>query len=247
MLVQIATNLKCSSCLAKLQPRLDNFEGMKSWHADLNHPRKIVYAEVDANSDLLHVLALIQNEGFEAVIVDGDERQKKLENQSLESPSFLSTYKPLFLVITYVLGATLLTMQEARTWEFSRGAAYFMGFFFLGFAFFKLLDVARFADAFATYDILAKRSRAYALAYPWIEIILGIMFVAQIQLLAANIATAFVMSIGLVGVISAVRKKQKIQCACLGTVFNLPMSAVTIVENSTMIAMSGIMIANTVS
>ena len=64
----------------------------------------------------------------------------------------------------------------------------------------------------------------------------------QCALLFANIATMLVMSIGLVGVVSAVRKRQTIQCACLGTVFNLPMSAVTIIEISIMLVMSGIMI-----
>ena len=34
----------------------------------------------------------------------------------------------------------------------------------------------------------------------------------------------------------------KIKCACLGAVFNLPMSTVTIIEDAIMIAMSGTMI-----
>jgi hypothetical protein len=39
-----------------------------------------------------------------------------------------------------------------------------------------------------------------------------------------------------------VLNKKKIQCACLGAVFNLPMSTVTIIEDALMIAMSGAMI-----
>jgi hypothetical protein len=46
------------------------------------------------------------------------------------------------------------------------------------------------------------------------------------------------MSVSLVGVVQSVLNKQKIRCACLGTVFNLPMSTVTIIEDSLMIAMS---------
>ncbi len=48
--------------------------------------------------------------------------------------------------------------------------------------------------------------------------------------------------VGLVSVIAAVRKKQAIQCACLGTAFDVPMSVVTIIENSVMIVMSAAMI-----
>jgi hypothetical protein len=50
------------------------------------------------------------------------------------------------------------------------------------------------------------------------------------------------MSISIVGVLQSVLNKKKIQCACLGAVFNLPMSTVTIIEDALMIAMSGIMI-----
>ncbi len=120
---------------------------------------------------------------------------------------------------------------------------HFMGFFFTGFAFFKLLDIGKFADAFSTYDVIAKRSRWYGLAYPWIELAIGILFLTQSELFFVQAITFVIMSTGLIGVISAVRQKRAIQCACLGTVFNLPMSVVTIVENGAMIAMSLTMMA----
>jgi hypothetical protein len=118
-----------------------------------------------------------------------------------------------------------------------------MGFFFLGFAFFKLLNVTAFADVFGTYDIIAKRSRAYGLAYPFIELALGLVFLSNQFPAVSSLATIVVMGIGLIGVMAAVQKKQAIQCACLGTVFNLPMSIVTIIENSVMILMAAVMLA----
>ena len=243
MTIVIRTNLKCGNCLAKLQPKLDTFDGVDSWHADLSDPRKLLYVDLAANTDLVQVLELIRKQGFEAEIINRDSNlSTENVSDSNHLSSWLVTYKPLVLVVAYVLGATLLMLQAAETSELSLGMTYFMGIFFLGFAFFKLLDVPKFADAFATYDIVAKRSRTYALAYPWIEVTLGFMFVTRIAVLAANIATACIMSVGLIGVIAAVRRKQTIQCACLGTVFKLPMSAVTIIENSVMIVMSGIMI-----
>jgi hypothetical protein len=42
----------------------------------------------------------------------------------------------------------------------------------------------------------------------------------------------------LIGVIKAVTSKQTIRCACLGTIFNLPMSTVTIIEDALMLAMA---------
>ena len=63
------------------------------------------------------------------------------------------------------------------------------------------------------------------------------------KVLTADVVTAIIMCIGLIGVLSAVQKKQAIQCACLGTEFNLPMSVVTIIENSVMIVMAIAMFA----
>jgi hypothetical protein len=53
-----------------------------------------------------------------------------------------------------------------------------------------------------------------------------------------------ILGITTVGVTQVLRNKQTIQCACIGTGFNLPMSTVTIIENTLMIAMSAWMIAH---
>jgi hypothetical protein len=50
------------------------------------------------------------------------------------------------------------------------------------------------------------------------------------------------MSLSIVGVLRSVLKRRAIRCACLGTVFNLPMSTITIIEDGLMIAMSAIAI-----
>jgi len=42
----------------------------------------------------------------------------------------------------------------------------------------------------------------------------------------------------IIGVLQSVLNKTKIQCACLGSVFKLPMSSVTMFEDGLMIVMS---------
>jgi hypothetical protein len=44
-------------------------------------------------------------------------------------------------------------------------------------------------------------------------------------------------------VVQTVLAKRQIRCACLGTVFNLPMSSVTIIEDLLMVAMSLVMLS----
>jgi hypothetical protein len=55
---------------------------------------------------------------------------------------------------------------------------------------------------------------------------------------ATNAVTFVVMTFSLLGVVRAVVSKRAIRCACLGAVFNLPMSTVTIVEDGLMAAMA---------
>ena len=50
-----------------------------------------------------------------------------------------------------------------------------------------------------------------------------------------------VMSVSSIGVIQSLLAKRTIRCACLGTVFNLPMSTVTLVEDTLMVAMAAAM------
>lgn len=114
----------------------------------------------------------------------------------------------------------------------------FMAGFFLVFSFFKFLDLRSFANSYATYDLLAMRSRAYAFLYPFVELGLGLAYLTGFNQLLTNWATVIVMGFSSIGVIRSVLKKEKIQCACLGAVFNLPMSTVTVFEDLLMVGMA---------
>jgi hypothetical protein len=51
------------------------------------------------------------------------------------------------------------------------------------------------------------------------------------------------MLVSVVGVTQALLQKRRIQCACLGTVFNLPMTKVTFMEDALMAGMALVMLA----
>jgi len=54
--------------------------------------------------------------------------------------------------------------------------------------------------------------------------------------------TFLLMSFSALGVIQSVLNRTKIRCACLGTVFQLPMSTITIVEDLGMALMALLML-----
>jgi cation transport ATPase len=158
---------------------------------------------------------------------------------ALEAPTqSLARYRPLAIIFAFIVLASLITPLREGQFHVHAWMHDFMGVFFLVFAFFKLLDIRGFANAFAAYDPIAKRWPGYGLMYPFIELALGVAFLLYWQMVAASLLTIVVLGITTVGVVQVLRDKQTIQCACVGTGFNLPMSTVTIIENTLMIAMS---------
>jgi copper chaperone CopZ len=159
-----------------------------------------------------------------------------------ETRSWLATYRPLLLVFGYILLVTLAIEAQHGTFELHRFMPHFMAGFFLVFSFFKLLDIRGFASSYAMYDVLAKKWATYGLIYPFIELALGTAYLLGFRPMLVNAITLFVMVFSSIGVILAVMNKQKIRCACLGAVFNLPMSTVTVIEDLLMAAMAAWML-----
>jgi copper chaperone CopZ len=153
--------------------------------------------------------------------------------------TWFATYKPLLLVFAYILAASVFIQLSTGTISASQTMRYFMAGFFLTFSFFKMLDIAAFADAYAGYDLLAARWKPWGYIYPFVELALGLAYLLNWQPQWVNAITFVVMGFSTIGVIRAVMNKQKIRCACLGSVFALPMSTVTIVEDVAMVLMAG--------
>jgi len=156
--------------------------------------------------------------------------------------SWLETYKPILLIFAFILAITWIAEWEQFNWM--RWMNHFMAGFFLVFSFFKFLDLKGFAENYSTYDIIAKKWTGWGYIYAFIELALGLAYLTGFNSLATNATTFIVMSISMIGVLQSVLSKRKIQCACLGAVFNLPMSTVTVIEDGLMIAMSAIMLIN---
>ena len=143
---------------------------------------------------------------------------------------------PLFLILVCVgLGAAFLQLP---TYTISGYMIDFMGLFFIVFSFFKFLDYKSFPESFATYDPLSKRVAFYGWLYPFLETALGLSFLFRYKIFLALWITLIVLSITTIGVITSLKSKNKIQCACLGTVLNLPMTEATLIENLIMIIMA---------
>lgn len=159
-----------------------------------------------------------------------------------QTRSWLETYKPILLIFAYITGIATIASFHNGTIHLMHFMQIFMAGFFLTFSFFKMLNLSGFADSYVMYDVIARRIPAWAYVYAFVELALGIAYATNFNPFITNLTTLLVMSVSIIGVLQSVLNKKKIQCACLGAVFNLPMSTVTIIEDALMIAMSGAML-----
>jgi hypothetical protein len=157
------------------------------------------------------------------------------------SLGWFATYRPLLLILAYLLTASVIVQLPKNGWEgvhWHETIRYFMAGFFLVFSLLKLLDIPAFANAYASYDLLAKRWHGWGLIYPFVELALGLAYLANWNPLITNWATLIIMGFSAIGVILTLLRKRSIRCAHLNTVFKLPMSTVTIIEDVGMAAMA---------
>jgi len=231
------SGLTCGGCVNRVKNTLSGFAEdvevtLTPPQATLTNPREDIEA-------LNNALATAGDYHLHAHIEDKQQPPVVDNNKS-----WFATYRPLLLVFAYILLITLAVEVTYGNFLWSRWMPNFMAGFFLVFSFFKLLDLSGFAHSYAMYDLLAKKWLAYGFVYPFIELVLGLAYLTKWQPVMTNWVTLIVMGFSTIGVILAVNKKQTIQCACLGTGFNLPMSTVTIIEDLLMVAMALFMIVN---
>ncbi len=220
--------MTCSSCEAKVKSALSSIESVAA--VDVSKSQKTAFITMNEYIPLNKLQSAL-NSKYQ--ITDWQ------QTEAVEpTRSWLETYKPVLLIFIYILAITAIAELTAETIDFSRWMRHFMAGFFLIFSFFKMLNLKGFKDSYVMYDIIARKYPFWAYIYAFTELLLGIAFLARFNPLITNSVTLVVMSVSIIGVLQSVLSKKAIKCACLGDVFNLPMSTVTIIEDGLMILMS---------
>lgn len=226
MTTYTVTGMTCQKCVARIQAAVDEYAGAA---VTLSPPELVVPDAVDPGFDTLQQKVSSAG-GYDL------SREPAAAASNLApfgSRAWFSTYYPLFLILAFISAASLRGAAGLHDWMI-----HFMAGFFLVFSFFKFLNLKGFAEAYAGYDLLAKRWPAYGYIYPFLELGLGICYLFRINLAETLCFTIVLMAYSSLGVIKAVASKRQLRCACLGTALNLPMSTITIVEDLGMVAMA---------
>ena len=150
----------------------------------------------------------------------------------------IKSFMPLIIIFAFIILFSVIASWQRQVFSYQSIMLDFMAGFFLVFGGFKLIKLSAFAEAYAMYDVIAKRVRAYGYIYPFIEIALGLAFLLRYEILAVAWITLGLMLINSLGAYNGIRDKKVLMCACLGSVFKLPMSLVSLGEDLLMVVMA---------
>lgn len=231
------------ACVERIKKELSKLLNVKNAEVSLNPPQAEITMSKHIDTDELN--SAVKKAGKYFL----EETDNKIAEQTVLNPfateeetTKLKAFMPLIIIFIYLMGFVSLSEIHRGEFNFMLFMSNFMGGFFVIFSFFKFLNLQGFADAYSMYDVVAKKWYSYGFIYPFIELFLGVSYLYGLFPKTTNIITLLVMLVSSIGVIQSVLKKNKIQCACLGTVFNLPMTTVTIIEDLLMVIMSTIML-----
>jgi cation transport ATPase len=146
-------------------------------------------------------------------------------------------FKPLILMFSLVILFALIhqSIYGFHTHIFMQ---YFMAGFFLLFGGLKVINWKKFVPSYRAYDYLAKNSVIYAWLYPAVEFGLGLAYYFSLALTYVNLFVVALMLQKAYSVYSKIKSGEKIQCACLGGFFSIPITRVTLAEDLLMAGMA---------
>ena len=227
--------IKCKSCEAKVINILKQYDN----NATLLSKN---VAQISPNATLDVINTALQTIGVYRI---SQQQQSQFTNIIQQ----IIKFTPLIQVITLITILTiLLQMYLPIPSSTSSIMTDFMGIFFIIFSLFKLINIKQFVISFQNYDYLSQKFKYYALLYPFIELIIGIIYLlyrdsakitVKFPLHFVNTLTAIIMSISSINIYNIVYvEKRNIQCACLGGNTQLPMTYISILENAVMAVMA---------
>lgn len=225
----VITGMTCQGCVASVKEKLSAVDDVEAVEVNLER------GEVEINMQQHLPISKLKSALPDKYNIKEKENHEVAMLVSTEKSKF-QQLKPLFLIFGYLFGAAILL--NLKDWNTREAMLDFMGLFYIVFSFFKLLDLKGFPESFRMYDPLAKAVPLYGCMYPFIELILGLMFLMRFQIQIALIVTIVILGITTIGVTKTLLDKKSIQCACLGTALNLPMTEATFIENTIMLVMT---------
>ncbi|MEY5044413.1 MAG: hypothetical protein RJA19_1640 [Bacteroidota bacterium] len=244
----LVKGMTCQQCVKRVRDAAMQIEGTEDAQVFLGTGKLLVWARPPWNGQALQ--EAIRSMGYTsqpAVDVDAAEVAPVAVTDPLQPAGAApgSGYFPLFVTFAHILavaGWAAWTSAEDAAEGWHRFMSYSMAGYFLVLGLFKVISLRKFVELFQRYDLLAKRSPAYAWAFPFLEWTAGwaYLFFPHASLLHGVILIWMLLST--VGPLQVIFRQDQIRCACLGEALGQPVGWVTVGENLAMALMAAAML-----
>lgn len=161
-------------------------------------------------------------------------------NLPVTNPTF-KDYLPLTLVIAGIIVATVITCAFAG-YNLNNLLGYSMGYFFIVFGLFKVIDIRNFAMGYAEYDLITKNLPLWGYVYPFVELALGGLYLLGQPSMTTLLVTIVLSLVTVISVSLKLSKHEQIHCVCLGNLLKVPLTYVSLVEYAIMGVMAVVML-----
>lgn len=251
--------LKCMNCCKSIKRDLKKIEGIIDIIIEFETKELIIKTENVISDRVLNSVITkkdIYLRNQESPLIESKDMSNKIsmniykpqvvKTHKEKSPGIvwcLSKFQPLLIILAYIIVSSILMEIREPIFEGMRFCSYIMGWTFLYFSFLKMLNLCKFAKSFQKYDLISRFIPIYSYFYPFIEGFLSIMFFYRLFPIVINSIALFLLVINLIGVVIVLKSGKSVDCACVGAVFKLPMTVVTIIEDLIMIIMCIVMLA----
>lgn len=137
--------------------------------------------------------------------------------------------------------AYILVWQTAGS--FQLWVHYFVGLLLCSSALLKFMDMKKFADGYEMYDVIASNFRVYGYIYPFIELELGLGFMAFTANSYVTLIALPLLTISFFGAATAIYEGTDTKHASYKTILNIPLPILNLAINSLAIFMSLLLLA----
>ncbi len=167
-----------------------------------------------------------------------DDDHVQLGGQVSEDPV---EYKKL----AYIIGGVFLLasfLAWSRGFDIERFIEDFIAVYFISFATFKFMNLEEFSSSYQSYDEVAKSFPLWGYLFPFVEGVLGIAYLLYDQANFLNFITIVIMGVSIIGATKEYKNSSNIMSPFLGETIKLPISKVTLIENSVILLLAATLV-----
>jgi len=175
--------MTCEGCAQTIKTKLELESEISEADISYSSTKLIIHSSKKYETEELNkIIKSVGNYTFDI---------EKNKNSQTSLFVYFRTYKPIFISLSFVVILSIISSFN-EVFNMKDFLRFYMGYFFIIFSFLKLHNIKQFALSFSNYDPITNKIPNFGLIYPFIELILGTLFLLNFFSLFINFLTSLI-------------------------------------------------------